>query len=253
MAKLKDRYAIALFEISEEANTLEMDLDHAIWIRDSLDCDDIKVFLVDPGIPKLAKTQVLQNTFSDKVSKHMMGFLQLIVQKNRESLIVPSLTEYIELVNRHFGRIKARVVSATPPTENQMKSINNVLSKKTDMKVEINTIIDPDVIGGFYILVDGRIFDNTVRTQLNNMKKCFYKGSVVARVVSAKPLTQEQISFISDLITRKINTNVEISAAVDPDLIGGFYVVVDGHFYDGTVRTQLKDMKKSLKRGNLEW
>jgi F-type H+-transporting ATPase subunit delta len=42
---------------------------------------------------------------------------------------------------------------------------------------------------------------------------------------------------------------VEVKASVDPDVIGGFYVLVDGHIFDGTVRTHLNNMKARLKRG----
>ena len=121
------------------------------------------------------------------------------------------------------------------------------------MEVNIESKIDPDIIGGFYVLIDGRIYDNTIRYALNSMKKNIYKGTVIARVVSAKPLTDSQNEYIKDLISRKINTEVEIKVVVEPELIGGFYIVVDGHFYDGTVRTKLKDMKQSLRRGKFEW
>ncbi|NLL73087.1 MAG: ATP synthase F1 subunit delta [Clostridiales bacterium] len=253
MAKLKVKYAIALFELSETANTLKKDLDDAIWIRDSLSHNDIQVFLKNPGIADSEKNQLFSNNFSDKITKHMMGFLYLMVRKNHESFIVDALTQYIDLVNRHFGRIKAKVVSARPLTDIQIDSITDVLSKKMDMEVEIETEIDPDHIGGYYILVNGKILDNSIRSQVNKMKKRFYKGISIARVVSAKALSEEEIQTIRDMISRKLNTEVKVNGVVDPDLLGGFYIVVDGHYYDGTVRSKLKDMKKSIKRGKFEW
>ena len=53
------------------------------------------------------------------------------------------------------------------------------------------------------------------------------------------------------LLKRKFNTEVEINAVVDPSLIGGFYIVADGYFFDNSVRTSLREMKKNLKRGKL--
>ena len=52
-----------------------------------------------------------------------------------------------------------------------MDSIRAVLSKKIGMDIEINTVVDPDVLGGFYILVGGRIFDRTVRSALNDLRQ----------------------------------------------------------------------------------
>jgi F-type H+-transporting ATPase subunit delta len=44
------------------------------------------------------------------------------------------------------------------------------------MEIKIKTKVDPDVIGGFYILADGRIFDCTVRSELNKMRERLKRG-----------------------------------------------------------------------------
>lgn len=177
MAKLKDRYANALLELSEESGTLEKDLEQAVFLRDTLISADVQAFLIHPHIPDSEKNKLFHNAFLDKIAKHLMGFLYLMVQKNRESLIVPALTEYIVRSNRRLGRVEAKIVSAKSLTEKQIESIRIVLSRQMGMEVEVKAKVDPDVIGGFYILVDGRIFDGTVRSELNNMRECLKKGS----------------------------------------------------------------------------
>lgn len=175
MAKLKDRYANALLEISEEKGSLENDLKQAVMVRDVLSSDEVQAFLAHPHIPDSAKHQLFQNAFSGKLAGHIMGFLSH-GSKNRELLIVPALTEYIDSANKRFGRIEAKVVSAKPLTEEQVESIRMILSGQTDMEIMIKTKVDPDVIGGFYILADGRIFDSTVRTELNRMRERLKRG-----------------------------------------------------------------------------
>lgn len=253
MAIVKDPYVNALFKISEERNTLEEDLKQIIFINECLSGTDVQAFIEHPNISDAEKYKLIDNAFSEKVNEHILGFLHLMIRRHRESYILNALGQYIELVNRYFGKIEARLVSAEALLPRQIESISDVLSRKTDMEVKVNTVIDPDVISGFYILLDGRIFDNTIRSKLNSMKKQFYKGKVLARVVSAKALDDNQVQAISQLISRKLNTQVSVNVVVDTDLIGGFYVVVDGHVYDGTVRSDLKDKKKDLKKGKIEW
>lgn len=177
MAKLKERYANALLAISIDNNSLDIDLNHAVLIRDMLDNADVQAFINHPHISDKEKCQLFDNAFSDKISSHLLGFLYLMVQKNRESLIIPALTEYIERANKRLGKIEAKVVSATELTEKQIESIRNVLSKQTGIQITLNAVVDPDVIGGFYVLVDGRIFDGTVRSELNIMKERLKRGS----------------------------------------------------------------------------
>lgn len=177
MAKLKNRYANALLELSDEKDSLEKDLEQAVFIRDSLRGDDVQSFLKHPHISNKAKEKLFQELFSEKISKHLMGFLYLMVKKSREVLIVPVLDEYIQSANRHFGRVEAKLVSAKALTERQIESIAITLSRKMDKQVEVEAIVDPDVIGGFYILVDGHIFDGTVRSKLNTMRQQLKRGS----------------------------------------------------------------------------
>jgi F-type H+-transporting ATPase subunit delta len=176
MAKLKDRYANALLEISEEKGTLEKDLEQIIMVRDTLNSVDVQAFLMHPHISDSAKHELFQNAFSDKLAKHIMGFLYLMVRKNRGLLIVPALTEYIERANKLFRRTEAKVVSAKALTEEQIESISMILSGKINMEIKIKSKVDPDVIGGFYILLDGRIFDCTVRSELNSMRERLKRG-----------------------------------------------------------------------------
>jgi len=177
MVKLKNRYANALLELSEENGTLEKDLEQVVLVRDVLNSADVQAFLVHPHIPDSAKHELFQNTFSEQLAKHLMGFLYLMVRKNRESLIVPALTEYIDRTNRRLGRIEAKIVSAKVLTEEQTESIRTVLSRQINMQVKVTATVDPDVIGGFYVLVDGRIFDGTLRSELHSMRECLKRGS----------------------------------------------------------------------------
>ncbi len=176
MAKLKDRYANALLELSEENGTLEKDIEYAVLIRDTLNKSDVLNFLKHPHVPDSAKLELFHTAFSVKLPKHMMGFLYLMVRKNRESLIVPVLTEYIDRTNKRLGRIEAKVVSAKALTEKQIESIRKILVEKTNMQVEVKTKVDPSVIGGFYILIDGRIFDRTLRSELINLRERLKRG-----------------------------------------------------------------------------
>lgn len=177
MAKLKERYANALIKISEDNSSFERDLEHAVLICDMLDNAEVQAFILHPHVTDKQKYQLFDSAFSDNVANHLMGFLYLMVHKNRESLIVTTLTEYIERLNKKLGKIMAKVVSATELTEKQIEAIRIILSKQTGIQVQINAVVDPDVIGGFYILIDGYIFDGTVRSELNMMKERLKRGS----------------------------------------------------------------------------
>jgi len=49
-------------------------------------------------------------------------------------------------------------------------------------------------------------------------------------------------------LSKKLNKRVEVSLKVDPSVIGGFFVHVDGYFIDRTIKKHLHDMKATIKK-----
>ena len=76
-----------------------------------------------------------------------------------------------------------------------------------------------------------------------------HMGNILARVVSARPLEERQLSRIKELMEARLGKKVEILAEVDPAVIGGFYIHADGYLFDNTIRKRLADIKTSLQRG----
>jgi len=74
-----------------------------------------------------------------------------------------------------------------------------------------------------------------------------HNGKIEAAVVSAAVLDDGQLAALKDLLTKKLNKQVKISAKVDSSLIGGLYIYVDGRLIDYTIKKQLNDLKDSIK------
>lgn len=73
-------------------------------------------------------------------------------------------------------------------------------------------------------------------------------GRLRARVTSAVPLEAATAQAIADRLARATRAQVILDRAVDPELLGGVVAQVGRLTYDGSVRTQLEDLRKSLKQ-----
>lgn len=69
-----------------------------------------------------------------------------------------------------------------------------------------------------------------------------------AEIVSAVPLTEEQIGRIEARFSEMMGQTVKGEAGVDASLIGGVQVRIGDTVYDGTVARQLKKLNDSLKQ-----
>jgi F-type H+-transporting ATPase subunit delta len=70
-----------------------------------------------------------------------------------------------------------------------------------------------------------------------------------ARVVSAAPLRAEQRERLRRALASRTGQQIELAESVDPTLLGGAIAEVGGLVIDGSLRTQLEQLRHSLTRG----
>jgi F-type H+-transporting ATPase subunit delta len=73
------------------------------------------------------------------------------------------------------------------------------------------------------------------------------RGITRAEVLSATELSQEQLNTVAETLSRISGKEAQVKAGVDPSLIGGIYAKVGDMVFDGTIRTQLNQLKETLK------
>jgi F-type H+-transporting ATPase subunit delta len=73
-----------------------------------------------------------------------------------------------------------------------------------------------------------------------------HQNIVRADVTSAAPLSPEKARALEESLSTLTGKKVEISASVDPDLLGGVVARIGSTVYDGSVKTQLEKMRQEL-------
>lgn len=73
-------------------------------------------------------------------------------------------------------------------------------------------------------------------------------GKVSAEVVSAKPLDPTQLSQITAALEKLSGKKVSVETRQDPELLGGVVAKVGDTVYDGSLRTQLRNLRDELSR-----
>ncbi|HCB34120.1 MAG TPA: ATP synthase F1 subunit delta [Acidimicrobiaceae bacterium] len=72
------------------------------------------------------------------------------------------------------------------------------------------------------------------------------RGSAVAEVHAAVPLSADQVERLAAALRRASGRNVTVQVVVDADVVGGITAQVGDTVYDGSVRTRLDKMKELL-------
>ena len=75
------------------------------------------------------------------------------------------------------------------------------------------------------------------------------KGVARASLVSATELSSETVDKISSALSQRTGKDIILEVKQDPDLIGGIVTKIGDLVLDGSIKTQLLNMRESLKRG----
>lgn len=74
-----------------------------------------------------------------------------------------------------------------------------------------------------------------------------HRGEETAEVVSAVPLDEAQIASVREAVARYAGRPVQLSAAVDPDLLGGIVVRIGSRMIDASLKTKLRNLELSMR------
>lgn len=174
MAKLvAQTYGEALYEIAMEKNISGNMLQEVEAMSEILKQNpDFDRMMLHPKISKTEKQKIMKEVFEGKVTPEIMGFLQLILNKERYVDLKDIFAYFINKVKEVEKIGVVYVTTAVELSEERKKVIEQKLLDTTGYrKMEMNYTVEPDIIGGMVIRIKDRVVDSSIRTKLTEMRK----------------------------------------------------------------------------------
>ena len=186
VARIASRYAKSLIDLAVEKDKLDRVMQDVESFSELTAVRDFYLLLKSPIVKGDKKWSIISGILQGKFDELTMAFLKILVNKGRESLLPEIGKEFINQYRKikHISIVK--VTTATKLTDAQLKEIKDklVASSVTDDKVELITEVDPELIGGFVVEFDDRLYDASIKHQLRKLKKDFESNLYVSQVIS---------------------------------------------------------------------
>jgi len=171
MESVYKSYAIALFELANEAKKLEIYQEETKAISNILkDNKDFLELLMNQFINKDEKKQLLDNVFKNKIDGMILNFLKLLVDKSRFNLSIEILNEFNSLANDYRGIKEGILYTASKLDKAKVEAIETKVAKKIGKKVELKEVVDETLIGGFKVVISDLVIDNSIKNKLESLK-----------------------------------------------------------------------------------
>jgi F-type H+-transporting ATPase subunit delta len=173
------RYARALFELGQEEGKEKQFLEELQAIAQLVsENGEFKALLESPLYDITLKRRILKEVASKmSLSEYVVNFLNIMLDKDRFSILGEILDAYKEILDKLTGRVRARVTSAASLSEDQLSQIAQTLSKVVNKEVDVDVIVEPSLIGGVIAEVEGMVYDGSVKTQISKLKQSL-KGEI---------------------------------------------------------------------------
>ncbi|MEZ5291314.1 MAG: ATP synthase F1 subunit delta [Vicinamibacterales bacterium] len=165
------RYAKALLDVASDQAT---DIERGLTALNGLvrDHADLRQALLSPSVSASGKRGIV-TAVAERLSIATPGvrLLQLLAERDRLGLLDDLLGAYRKLLLERQQVVEAEVRSATALSPDAMRAVEDRLAAITGKRVAVNAVVDPDLLGGVVASVGGTVYDGSVRTQLEKLKK----------------------------------------------------------------------------------
>lgn len=166
-------YAQALLALAIEQGALRPLRDQLAQVVKTVDSSpELETVFANPTIATEERNKVVEVVATRlALSKVMRNFLFVLSERRRLPVLRDIEMVFQRLADAHLGVMRAEAVSSTQLSLAQITRLKNTLSEKTGKTVLVSNTVDPSLLGGLQVKIDGRVYDASVRTRLRNLRE----------------------------------------------------------------------------------
>ena len=169
---LARRYAQAIFNSAVSHNLTDAIMaDLSMVERITKENPSFLKILNSPIVLKEKKKSVIKDLFDDKINPLTIDFINLVIDKNREDVLLIIKDEFEKLYNEAKSISKLTIESVIELNESQVSAIKEIMEKKLSKQLFVETRINPALIGGVRLLFDDNVIDGSLKEKLSQVEE----------------------------------------------------------------------------------
>lgn len=182
--RLAGRYAKSLVDLSIEQNALEtVFADMKSLSQICKGNPDFVTMLRSPIIASDKKQKIIESITDSRVGTITALFIKLLVSKHRESNLPEIVTAFIQQYNKLKNIHQVTFKTAAPiGAELQNEIMNKIKADKNLAGIEVESIIDESLIGGFTLQLGDILVDASISRDLNDIKRQFMNNDYIHQI-----------------------------------------------------------------------
>ena len=167
------RYARALLDVAlqrGEDERLAQDLRETVALLEAQ--AELSRFLTHPAVSSERKRAVVDGVWKKSGNDLLLRLLHLLASRERLGLLPEVALAYLGLWNAHRGVVTAEVLTAVPLDAQGQGRLGAALGRAAGGRtVELQAQLDPSLLGGVMVKMEGRVYDASLRGRLRALRR----------------------------------------------------------------------------------
>jgi F-type H+-transporting ATPase subunit delta len=168
------RYARALFDVvTKEGDIQQVGRELSGFNALVSGHEGLSRVLVNPAIPAARKRAVIEQLLlqGGRVSPVLSKLLLLLADRDRLALLPELTAAYEQRLMDHANIVRAELTTAVPLPADRVSALQQGLANITGRQVQLETKVNPAIIGGAVARLGSTVYDGSVTTQLQKVKE----------------------------------------------------------------------------------
>ena len=171
MEEIATIYARSIFQVAKEHDVLSDVHEQLAEFADALsESRDLQIYFFSPYFSSQEKKDGIAKVVKG-ADERFHHFLELLAEKHRMPAIFRIRRSFDELWAEENRVLEASITSATDLDDKVVRRIGKRIEEETGRSVELESHVDPDVLGGLVITVGNTIMDASVRSRLERLRR----------------------------------------------------------------------------------
>ena len=171
MTQIGNVYGESLYMLAKDEN-LSQEIGAQLKVLQQCfrqDPDFIRL-LSSPSLSKAERCQILDDSFRGSIHPYLLNFLKILCENGTLNELSGCAREMRSRYNADNGIVEAVATAAIPLSDAQQEALRKRLAAITGRKICLECKVDPSVLGGIRLDMEGTRLDGTVESRISALR-----------------------------------------------------------------------------------
>lgn len=170
MNEIASRYGTALFSLALERNKLSEYQEEVKELKGIFKENPDFIMVLGSSFETIENRISIAEKTLPNITDDILSLIKILIENNRINLILDVFTSFNSQCNEYRGIDEGLVYSTIPLDDKTINKIEAKISEIEKRNVELINKIDPALIGGVKVVINGHIYDGSIKNRIENMK-----------------------------------------------------------------------------------